>query len=144
MVIPFESLEARVHRLDTLRRRTYLDNVRARHEDWAAGKIPLETLSRDAGDAFEAYAAEGFDAILRGNPSEEPPACLVESYYEGIAALGAAIRDAVLDASARHTVAQVLQERLLRAEIRLRQLMASRSAAKRAGNTLGRPQTAVS
>lgn len=125
MVIPFEPLEARLRRQTAERAQTCLADFCRRHKVWASGAVPLSRLCTDAGDALDWYAVELFDVLLSGAHTCDGPApWVLDMYHEAIAAVAAALRDAVGDAAARHAVAQVLQARVLRIEVRARRLAA--------------------
>lgn len=126
MVIRFEPLQKRLLRADATRRRTYVAKVRSAYTAWAAGRVSLERLCSDAGDALQEYASETLDALVGSNGNRdraEPAPWVLEFYDQSISRAGAAMRDAVADSTARHAVAQTLQERMLRAESCLRQLI---------------------
>lgn len=133
MVIQFEPLQKRLIRVDAVRRRNYVAKVKATYDDWAAGRIPLTRLCSDAGDALQDYASETLDALVgsgNGNREpEEPASWVLDAYHDGISRAGVAMRDAIADSTARHAVAQTLQERMLRAEAYLRQVIDSSHAA---------------
>jgi hypothetical protein len=122
MVIKFELRRNRLLHADAARRRSYVGKVRARNDAWVAGLIPLAKLCSDAGKALEDYAAETLDALLSGVSGQEPGSTgwILVEYQHGISRVGAALRDAIGDPTARHAVAQTLQERLLRVESHLR------------------------
>lgn len=123
MVIRFEPLQKRLLRADAVRRRSYVEKVRRKYNAWQAGRIPLARLCTDAGDALQQYASETLDAFLTAGQTSrelEPSVWVLEAYHDGISRAGIAIRDAIADTTARHAVAQTLQERLLRAESQLR------------------------
>jgi hypothetical protein len=132
MVIRFETLEKRLLRADATRRRRYVAKVRSAYAAWAAGRVSLERLCNDAGDALQEYASETLDALVGGNATRERPDLppwVVGAYDQSISRAGAAMRDAVADSTARHAVAQTLQERMLRAESCFRQVIDSTDAA---------------
>jgi hypothetical protein len=121
MLVPFETCETRHARLDAKRRADYLRRFRSRTRAWATGAVPLDELCTDAGAALEAYATETLDVLKRA--ARDPAlraSWILQQYLSGISAMGTALRDEISDASARHAVAQTLQERVLRAEVRFR------------------------
>jgi hypothetical protein len=132
MVIKFESRRNRLLRADAARRRSYVGKVRARNDAWVAGLIPLANLCSDAGKALEDYAAETLDALLSGVSGQEPGSAgwILVEYQHGISRVGAALRDTIGDPTARHAVAQTLQERLLRVESHLRAVVTDSSTAR--------------
>jgi hypothetical protein len=134
MVIQFEPLRKRLLRADAVRRRNYVAKVKATYGEWTAGRIPLTRLCSDAGDALQDYASETLDALVgsaNGNRDpEEPASWVLDAYHEGISRAGVAMRDAIADSNARHAVAQTLQERMLRAEACLRQVIESSQTAR--------------
>jgi hypothetical protein len=133
MVIRFEPLQKRLLRVDAARRRAYVDKVRRTYHAWEAGRISLARLCSEAGTALQDYASETLDALLGGaNAGREPgpSAWVLDAYHEGISRAGAAIRDAIADSTARHAVAQTLQERMLRAESLVRHVINSSPAAR--------------
>jgi hypothetical protein len=133
MVIRFEPLQKRLLRVDAGRRRAYVDKVRGVYKAWEAGRISLARLCSEAGTALQDYASETLDALLGGtNASREPKpaAWILDAYHEGISRAGVAIRDAIADSTARHAVAQTLQERMLRAESVVRQVINASPAAR--------------
>ena len=127
MVIRFEPLQERLLRADANRRRVYVAKVQTTYDAWAAGQIPLSRLCRDAGDALQDYASETLDALVGcangSRDTEEPAPWVLDAYDEGISRAGIAMRDTIADSTARHAVAQTLQERTLRAESQLRQVI---------------------
>jgi hypothetical protein len=130
MVIQFEPLEGRLLRADGVRRNSYVNRLRRVYLAWDAGLVPLDTLCTEAGEALHEYASETLDAFIRAAKivdESDRSGWLVHAYRDGISRTAVALRDAVSDLSARHAVAQRLQERLLQAESRLRFLKISRS-----------------
>jgi hypothetical protein len=129
MVIQFESLQKRLLRADAIRRRAYVAKVQAMYDAWVAGRVSLARLCSDAGDALQDYASETLDALVgSANGSrdpEEPAPWVLDAYQEGISCAGVGMRDVIADSTARHAVAQTLQERMLRAETILRQVIDS-------------------
>jgi hypothetical protein len=121
MVVRFETRQARQLRLDAARQRKYVERFRLCYEYWGAGDVSLADLCAEAGDALDGYAAETIQALCRaGIDRHERTGWIADQYYAGISSVGTAIRDETADSAARHAVAQTLQERLLRAEMRLR------------------------
>ena len=132
MVIRFEPLQKRLIRADAIRRRAYVAKVRATYDAWVVGRVSLSRLRGDAGDALQDYAAETLDAFVgssNGGREPEDPLWVVDAYHEGISRAGIEMRDAIADSTARHAVAQTLQERMLRAEACLREVIDSTQAA---------------
>ena len=133
MVIRFEPLQERLLRADAIRRRAYVAKVREAYFAWAAGGVSLSRLCSDAGDALQDYAAETLDAFVGSSngsrESEDPASWVLDAYHEGISRAGIEMRDAIADSTARHAVAQTLQERMLRAEACLREVIDSTQAA---------------
>jgi hypothetical protein len=134
MVIQFEPLQTRLLRADAIRRRAYVAKVQAAYDAWVEGRVSLARLCSDAGDALQDYASETLDALVgtaNGSPDPEEPAPWVpDAYHEGISRAGVAMRDAIADSTARHAVAQTLQERMFRAEAVLREVTHSSQAAR--------------
>jgi hypothetical protein len=101
----------------------YLEGFRLRYDAWARGDIELAELCVEAGDTFDAYAAETLAAALAIATTPSQPTALAawvhERYLDGIATLGEAIRDEASDPDVRHALAQTLQHRVIRAELRL-------------------------
>jgi hypothetical protein len=134
MVIRFEPLEKRLLRADAIRRRAYVAKVRSTYDAWAAGRVSLARLCSDAGDALQDYASETLDALAgSANGSrdpEEPARWVLDAYHKGISRAGVEMRDAIADSNARHAVAQTLQERMLRAEGVMRNVIDSNQSAR--------------
>lgn len=121
MVVPFETLLSRQRRLDADRRRRCLRQFRAWPAAFAAGRLTVDELCARAGEALDAYAAGTAEALRCGNLEDRERATwTAREYHDGIGSVAEAIRDEIDDLSARHLVAQTLQERLLRAELRFR------------------------
>jgi hypothetical protein len=121
MVVRFETRQARQLRLDAARRRKYVERFRLCYECWVAGDVSLADLCAEAGDALDGYAADTIQALCHaGVARSERTGWIADLYCAGIGSVGTAIRDETADSGARHAVAQTLQERLLRSEMRLR------------------------
>ena len=96
------------------------------HALWTKGAISLETLCVRAGDAFDECATATFEALRAAGTAaddENAPKWMRQHYRRALLSVAHAIRDAIADSTARHTVAQTLQTRMLRAESRFRQLI---------------------
>lgn len=122
----FETIKAQLREAEAQRRQECLEAFRERCGDWACGDCPLSTLCQEAGDALESFALKMLEMLLSSTATVDErttlTAWIVERYHESISVIGAAIRDEIADQHARHAVAQTLQERLLRVELRLRQV----------------------
>lgn len=119
MVVNFETRDARQRRLDSDRQRKYVEQFRTRCAQWSAGDLELAQLCAHAGRAMDGYAVETLYEMRRSGAGDDDRAERLNGVYcGGLAQVGAAIRDEIVDSSARHAVAQTLQERLLWAEMR--------------------------
>jgi hypothetical protein len=67
---------------------------------------------------MDGYAVETLYELRRAGVEGDRADRLNDVYCGGLATVGASIRDEIADSSARHAVAQTLQERLLWAEMR--------------------------
>jgi hypothetical protein len=125
MVIQFETRAAREIRLARAKRLECVRLFRGRYERWSErGERDTRSLCAEAASSFDSYASQALDALRFVNPAvSEGSGDVAAHYLDGFGILGIALRDAVTDASARHAVAQTLQERTLLAELSLRQAM---------------------
>jgi hypothetical protein len=132
-VIQFETLDQRMLRADTSRRRSSVEWVQREYSAWEAGDVSLEALCTGAGDALDAYASVTCRVLLRASRATFDPAAvnrILLAHSQGISQVGVAIRDAISDPSARHAVAQRLQERILRTEADFHDVVANRDLAR--------------
>ena len=120
MVIPFQPLQARMVRIDAVRRHSYVENVRTAQKAWLAGRLSLARLCAGAGDALHEYASETLSALLTssGRYGRRTAPWVLEAYVKAIGHTAVAMRDTITDSEARHAVAHTLQTRLLREESR--------------------------
>lgn len=123
MVVPFESRDARLRRLDQIRRQECAQQFHLRFLQWQEADLSARTLCDDAARTFDGYAAQFLDSLRRMGSGESIDPTIGVRYYDGIFSVATALRDAIDDASARHEVAQTLQERVLRAELRFHNLL---------------------
>ena len=134
MVLPFESLKARLQRLDETRRVACVEEVRLRYNRWRSGELPLTTLCAEAGDALDRYSIETLDAWLTGVASSrgpEPQRWLADEYPESVGRTATAIRDVIAEPAARHAVAQILQTGVLQAHSQLHHVLDSKLTVNR-------------
>lgn len=123
MVIPFESRELRYVRLDGARRQDCVQQFRRCRQQMGDG-LDVGALCVDASRAFDGYALQTLEALRRVNRGDDQRSAWVAAhYYDGISSVAIALRDQIEDAAARHAVAQKLQERVLRAELRFHHAM---------------------
>ena len=134
MVLPFESLKARVQRLDDSRRTAAVEEVRACYARWTAGDITLAMLCADAGDALDRFAMDTLDSWLGAIASSRGinlQRWLMDEYPESVGQTANAIRDVIGDRAARHAVAQNLQTGVLQAQSHLHHILDTRLTAER-------------
>ena len=134
MVLPFESLKARVYRLDASRRASCVEDARTRYARWLAGGLSLNELCAEVGDLLERYAMDTLDSWLGAVASSrgiDLQRWLMDEYPESVGQAANAIRDVIDDRNARHAVAQNLQTGVLQAQAHLHQVLDTRLAADR-------------
>jgi hypothetical protein len=134
MIVPFENREERQRRLDGARRVECIRQFRLRWQQWQATDGSVHMLSADAARSFDGYASQMLEALRHVcQRNERDSAWISALYYDGISSVGTALRDLIDDASARHAVAQILQERVLRAELRFFSAMGAEHAGQAVG-----------
>ena len=120
VLLEFETRSARQARMAASRHWNYLDQFRILCERYRAGESELTVLCAQAGTTLERYSAETLEALRsESRDSGKGPTWLLNEYHAAITTLAGALRDELCDPSERHALAQTLQERLLRAELRL-------------------------